>query len=84
MHNVDFESNPSTYIIFKFTMLSTQILFHSYLGQIFVHRADKCHVMRTLLKYMTYLNTFRIFVQTNTIFMHNVDFESNPYNLYNI
>ena len=33
-------------------------------------------------KVMTYLYTFRIFVQITTIFMHNVDFKSEPKTLY--
>ena len=33
---------------------------------------------------MTYLYTFRIFVRVHTIFMHNVDINSDPYTLCNI
>ena len=85
MHNVDFKSDTYTlYYIWNLTLLSTKILVQSYtLTHFKVHSAVKCPVLQSLLKYDIFVH-FRIFVYLYTIYMHNLDFKSDPYTPCNI
>ena len=85
MHNIDFKSYHTLYVIFEIFHVKYQIFVHSYTWTHFqfIMQLDVMFCTRSK-KIMTYMSTFRIFVHIHTIFMHNVDFKSDTYTLYYI
>ena len=98
MHTVDFKSDTYTCVIFEiFHVKYTDFSSILYLTSYSVDSKIKSHVLHTFVNLTSYVYIFQhicklndifapflIFINICAIFMHNVDFNSDPYTLCNI
>ena len=98
MHTVDFKSDTYTYVIFEiFHVKYTDFSSILYLTSFSVDSAVKSHLLHTFVSLTSYVYIFQhirrlndifahflIFVHICTIFMNNVEFNSDTYTLYYI
>ena len=98
MHTVDFKSDTYTCVIFEiFHVKYTDFSSILYLTSFSVDSKVKSHVLHTFVNLTSYVYIFQyicklndifahflIFINICAIFMHNVDFNSDPYTLCNI
>ena len=84
MHNVDFKSDTYLVLYLKFDLVKYKDLVQSYTWTHFQFIVQLNVLFAISIKINDIFITFRIFVYLYTIFMHNVDFKSDPYTLCNI